>query len=211
MQSKAQQSTESVASIDYWQVIKNRYGVILLTFLLVFMTAAVITSVMPRKYESSSVVQVHPSMLAIAPQTHSGTLMTRHYMENEFETITAAQTLMEAADALDLPSRWDMDLNGSVETLSQIVIANPIRGTDFIEITVRHANAEDAKDISKAITSAYIARRNRTELERAKKALEALRSLKDAVAELEKRQAEPRKGWRHLGQERFLRAMYSFV
>jgi uncharacterized protein involved in exopolysaccharide biosynthesis len=162
MQSKAQQSTESVASIDYWQVIKNRYGVILLTFLLVFMTAAVITSVMPRKYESSSVVQVHPSMLAIAPtrggtQTHSGTLMTRHYMENEFETITAAQTLMEAAAALDLPSRWDMELNDSVETLSKIVMANPIRGTDFIEITVRHANAEDAKDISKAITSAYIA------------------------------------------------------
>ena len=179
MQSKAQQSTESVASIDYWQVIKNRYGVILLTFLLVFMTAAVITSVMPRKYESSSVVQVHPSMLAITPtrggsQTHSGTLMTRHYMENEFETITAAQTLMEAADALDLPSRWDMELNESVETLSEIVMANPIRGTDFIEITVRHANAEDAKDISKAITSAYIARRNRTELERAKKSLEAL-------------------------------------
>ncbi|MDB4354008.1 polysaccharide biosynthesis tyrosine autokinase [Akkermansiaceae bacterium] len=179
MQTKPNSQTEAPASIDYWQVIKNRYGVILLTFLLVFMTAAVITSVIPRKYESSSVVQVHPSMLAIAPtrggaQQHSGTFMTRNYMENEFQTITASQTLTEAAEALDLPSRWDMDLDRTVKILTQIVNANPTRGTDFIEIAVRHANAEDAKDISKAITNAYIARRNRTEMSRAEKALEAL-------------------------------------
>jgi succinoglycan biosynthesis transport protein ExoP len=179
MQSNAQQPSESAGSIDYWQVIKNRYGVILLTFLLVFMTAAVITSVMPRKYESASVVQVHPSMLAIAPtrggsQSNAGSLMTRNYMENEFETITAARTFLEAAEALDLPSRWDMDMDKSVEVLTGIVSAIPKRGTDFIEITVRHANAEDAKDISKAITTAYITRRNKMEMDRAKKALEAL-------------------------------------
>jgi uncharacterized protein involved in exopolysaccharide biosynthesis len=72
MQGKSQPITESTGSIDYWQVIKNRYGVILLTFLLVFMTAAVITSVMPEKYESSSVVQVHPSMLSINPIGNGG-------------------------------------------------------------------------------------------------------------------------------------------
>ncbi|MDB4317613.1 Wzz/FepE/Etk N-terminal domain-containing protein, partial [bacterium] len=105
MQSKPQQQAETGGSIDYWQVIKNRYGVILLTFLLVFMTAAVITSVMPRKFQSSAVVQVHPSMIAIAPrpggsQMSAGSFATRNYIENEFETITAAQTLIEAAEAL---------------------------------------------------------------------------------------------------------------
>ncbi|MGJ8695441.1 MAG: GumC family protein [Verrucomicrobiaceae bacterium] len=180
MQSKGQQPTDFGHSIDYWQVIKNRYGVILLTFLLVFMTAAVITSVMPRKYESTSVVQVHPSMIAISPTgranntANPGTMMTRHYMENEFESIIAPQTLSEAAVAIDLESRWDLDLEGSVDVLKKIVQAVPRRGTDFIEISVRHANSEDAKDIAEAIADAYINRRNRTEHNRAKEALDAL-------------------------------------
>lgn len=38
MNQPSQQSEVNLHAIDYWQVIKNRYGVILLTFLLVFMT-----------------------------------------------------------------------------------------------------------------------------------------------------------------------------
>ena len=40
-QQNINQSEASLHAIDYWQVLKNRYGVILLTFLLVFLTAAV--------------------------------------------------------------------------------------------------------------------------------------------------------------------------
>ncbi|MEJ6580748.1 MAG: polysaccharide biosynthesis tyrosine autokinase [Akkermansiaceae bacterium] len=171
--------SDSAPSIDYWQVVKNRYGVILLTFLLVFMTAAVITSVMPPKYESTSVVQVHPSMITISPigqsgQSGLGTLMTRNYMENEFEWINAPETLTEAAERLDLPARWTMDLEDVVKTLRGIVATNPRRGTDFIEITVRHSKPEEAKEIAEAISAAYVARRNREELERAESALVAL-------------------------------------
>jgi len=43
------QSEAAQQAIDYWQILKNRYGVLLLTFLLVFLTAAVITYVMPKK------------------------------------------------------------------------------------------------------------------------------------------------------------------
>lgn len=179
MQNKGLENSEITGSIDYWQVLKNRYGVILLTFLLVFMTAAVITSVMPRKYQSSTVVQVHPSMITMSPtgrgvQSNPGTLITARYMENEFETIIAPQTLEEAALALDLPGRWEEDLDKVVILLKDIVRATPKRGTDFIEIVVRHANAEDAKDISEMLADAYIARRNRTERERAEKSLRTL-------------------------------------
>ena len=52
------QSETAQQAIDYWQILKNRYGVLLLTFLLVFLTAAVITYVMPKKYESIALVEV---------------------------------------------------------------------------------------------------------------------------------------------------------
>ncbi|MGC6425856.1 MAG: polysaccharide biosynthesis tyrosine autokinase [Akkermansiaceae bacterium] len=100
--------------------------------------------------------------------------MTARYMENEFETIIAPKTLEEAAMALGLTSRWEMDINEVVEVLEGIVRTTPRRGTDFIEIAVRHANPEDAKDISEMIADAYIARRNSTEKDRAEKSLRTL-------------------------------------
>ena len=171
--------SDSAPSIDYWQVVKNRYGVILLTFLLVFMTAAVITSVMPEKYESTSVVQVHPSMITISPTGHSGqasigSVMTRSYMENEFETINAPETLRQAAETLDLPRLWSKDMDDVVLELRKMIRTNPRRGTDFIEITVRHSKPEEAKEIADAISTAYVKRRNDEERKRAEEALEAL-------------------------------------
>lgn len=179
MQGNSQPGGDPAPSIDYWQVIKNRYGVILLTFLLVFMTATVITLVMPKKFESTSVVQVHHSMMTISPtggsnQSQIGTMATRQFMENEFETITAPQTLRQAATEMKLPSRWSKDLDDVVTELQGIVRASPKRGTDFIEIKVRHAVAEEAKQIADAVAKAYVNRRNSTERERAEKALDAL-------------------------------------
>lgn len=170
---------ESAPSIDYWQVLKNRYGVILLTFLLVFMTASVITLVMPEKYESVSVVQVHPSVMAISPigntgATNPGTMMTPSYMQNEFETIIAPETLKMAAQDIKLPTRWDKDLDTVVTILENLVETTPRMGTDFIEIKVRHAEPDDAKAIADAVAKAYIERREAAEVNRAEMALKAL-------------------------------------
>ncbi len=179
MQGSNQTTIDSTPSIDYWQVLKNRYGVILLTFLLVFMTAAVITSVMPEKYESTSVVQVHPSTIAIAPFRNAGGVnpgaqMTAQYMQNEFETIVAPETLRRAAKKAQLPTLWGMEMEDVISNLKGIVETTPRRGTDFIEINVRHAKASDAKAIAGAVAEAYIERRKSTEEERAQKALDAL-------------------------------------
>ena len=179
MQENNNLGNESSNSIDYWQVIKNRYGVILLTFLLVFMTAAVITSVMPRKFQSMSIVQVHPSMIAINPVGNSmganpGAQMTRNYMENEFQTIIAAETLKMAAEKINLPTRWSMDMDEATAVLKGVVNASPMRGTDFIQITVKHAKPDDAKEIADAVAVAYMARRKQSEVSRAKRALDAL-------------------------------------
>lgn len=179
MQGTNVRKADVAPSVDYWQVVKNRFGVIVLTFLLVFMTAAVITSVMPRRYESSSVVQVHPSVLLMTPflrgsQMTPGSTMTPRYMENEFETITAPETLAEAAKSIELPARWGLDMDSTIKTLENVVDTIPIRGTDFIQIIVTHANPEDAKEIAEAVSRAYIERRNSTEEGRALEALEAL-------------------------------------
>ena len=189
MQGSNQTNIESTPSIDYWQILKNRYGVILLTFLLVFMTAAVITSVIPEKYESTSVVHVHPSTIAITPfrgqsSVNPGSQMTAQYLQNEFETIIAPETLKQAAEMAQLPAQWEMEMDVVVNILKGIVETTPRRGTDFIEINVRHASASDAKDIAESVAEAYILRRKKTEEDRAKKALKALDNEKRELSDL---------------------------
>jgi capsular exopolysaccharide synthesis family protein len=190
-----QSSEAALHAVDYWQVIKNRYGVILLTFLLVFMTAAVITYVMPKKYESTAVVQVNPrtAELTIFGRGNSeaaGGRMTPQFFGTEFEVIKSQKVLKRVVVALDLTKRWGVDADEALQKLKNIVDTQNIRGTELITIQVRHTNAEDARDVAKEVAKAYRERRAELENERASQALAklegALREQEDQVEEKRK-------------------------
>src|SRR6478735_4365107 len=94
--SSPQQNEAALHAVDYWQVIKNRYGIILLTLLLVFMTAAVITYVMPKKYESEAVIEVKPRDTGDSPLMIGSTrpsMMTPQFFGTEFEKIKSRNSL----------------------------------------------------------------------------------------------------------------------
>jgi hypothetical protein len=77
-----------------------------------------------------------------------------------------------------------------VSQLKQMVKTDQIRGTELIEIRVRHGKAQDARDIAEAVTEAYKERREDVEEERASRALAALqnevRAQEDAVEDKRK-------------------------
>jgi succinoglycan biosynthesis transport protein ExoP len=172
-------SEASLHAIDYWQVVKNRYGVILLTFLLVFMTALVITYVMPKKYESTAVVQVRPK--GTGTQVIEGVSSNRDvdmgptFFPTEFAVIKAQKTLDAAIENLDLVNRWNTDLESVRQTLKGIVNAQDIRGTSLIEIRVRFNDAKDAQKIAKEVAEAYRERRKKLQGDYADQALDELR------------------------------------
>jgi succinoglycan biosynthesis transport protein ExoP len=172
-------SEASLHAIDYWQVVKNRYGVILLTFLLVFMTALVITYVMPKKYESTAVVQVRPK--GTGTQVIEGVSSNRDvemgptFFPTEFAVIKAQKTLDAAIENLDLVNRWGTDLESVRQTLKGIVNAQDIRGTSLIEIRVRFNDAKDAQKIAKEVAEAYRERRKKLQGDYADQALDELR------------------------------------
>ncbi len=172
------QSEAALHAVDYWQVIKNRYGVILLTFLLVFMTALVITYVMPKKYESKAVVQVRPkgTSTVLMPGMENRNLveMNQTFFPTEFEVIRSQKTLDAAIEDLDLVNKWNSDPESVRRTLRGIVDAQNIRGTALIEIRVRYNDPKDAQMIAKAVSEAYRERRTAQQGEYASQALEQL-------------------------------------
>jgi len=180
MNQSSHQSEANLHAIDYWQVIKNRYGVILLTFLLVFMTALVITYVMPKKYESKAVVQVKPKgagklLIAGVPDNSSAMDNGSTFFPTEFEVIKAQKTLDTAIDHLDLVNLWNSEQEAVRRTLRSIVDAQNIRGTSLIEIRVRYSDAKDAQAIAKAVSEAYRERRTKIQADYASQAMDQLR------------------------------------
>lgn len=122
-----------------------------------------------RPTESTVVVQIHPAVMGIQPG--NGILLTKNYMENEIESITAPATLEAAAKTLNL------DLKNDKEALTQLrksISVSPRRGTDLLEIKVHHKDPTQAVTIANAVADAYMTRRNQSEKQRAEAALKAL-------------------------------------
>jgi succinoglycan biosynthesis transport protein ExoP len=177
MQQQNFQSEATLHAVDYWQVIKNRYGVILMTLLLVFMTSAVITYVMPKKYQSTAVVQVKPSTRMLQPfgnENLGANPMTPQFFATEFEVIRSQLTLKLVVQQLNLMTRWGMTEEDAIGALRNIVDAQNIRGTDLITIMVKHTGPVDARDVATEVYEAYKRRREARESEAAEEGLKEL-------------------------------------
>ncbi len=182
-------------AIDYWQVIKNRYGIILLTLLLVFMTAAVITYVMPKKYESQAVIELKQRSQGISPfegdsRSYGSSPVTANFFGTEFEKIKSSNSLAKVVENLELVNRWGVDKENAIQILKGIIVTNNIRGTDLISITVRHTDKEDARNVTAEVARAY--KTYRTEIE-SRDIDKGLYELNKAVREQEDKVEERRK------------------
>lgn len=190
------QSETLLHAVDYWQVIKNRYGIILLTLLLVFMTAAVITYLMPRKYESQALLQVKPpgAVMTVLGPNYNELAGARSYSQNffatEFETIQSRNILLKVVEKLHLPARWDVDKETALNIVRGSINVQNLRGTDHISIRVRHKDKDDARNIAEELTLSYKDYRESNQREEANRTLlelgKAVRDQEDKVEERRK-------------------------
>ncbi|PQJ29371.1 GumC family protein [Rubritalea profundi] len=173
-------SDATLHAVDYLQILKNRYGIILLTFILVVLTAAVITYVMPKKYEAIAVVKINP--LGTNNQvlgSGSSALMTRQFFGTEFKKIESDENLKRAAELVQLPQKMQISTDEAILVLKGGLSARQERGTDLIEISLRMVkdNRQYVKPATEAIALAYsemrinqeTKRRDKTRVELAKK------------------------------------------
>ena len=111
--------------------------------------AAVITYIMPKQFESETVIELKPL------SGDSASSMTPQFFGNEFEKIKSRNSLGKVVDHLALVEKWGLDKEAAIQILKGIVTAQNIRGTDLISIRVRHTNKEDARDIAAEVGRDY--------------------------------------------------------
>jgi len=146
---------------DYWQVIRNRYEVILLSLLLVFATAAVITSLMPEKFQSTVVVQLHNITNTrgnLSDDITPGQLLyaSPNFIANQFERISSDLVLLRVVQEVDLVNRWRLnDEKQAVNRLRRALNTQSRRGTDVVEIRVTDEDPDLAAIIAQNVYQSY--------------------------------------------------------
>ena len=118
--------------------------------------SAVITYVMPKKYESEIVVELRePSDASATDAAPTGSQSFKFKFETELEKMRSGNTLGSVVDALELIQRWSVDKQEAIQILKGSLSTQQIDGTDLVSIRMRHTHKEDARDIAAAVVQAY--------------------------------------------------------
>ncbi len=181
-------------AMDSWQVLKNRIGPIILSFLLVFAVAAIITYIMPRKYRGQVKMKIERDSNIVKTDQladkNDPTLFTDTGFKTEFESLTMAETLYPVVDKLDLAREWGLPdrrmalgkLLGNLEPQAAIK-------SDYVTIDFFDEDPARAAKIANAIAASYMEKRVAIDREAKEKALAVLKS---QITELEQQSAQAR-------------------
>lgn len=176
-------------ALDYWQIVRNRYGVILLAFFLVFMTAGVITYILPREFLGKVRLEINKASqdwdlfqtTALGPGQD---IMGMNFVQTQFQIISSKETLYLVIDDLDLVKRWGLSTKqAAYRMLLSMLRTEEVRGTDLIDIYIYHTEAEEAAELANEVADMYRSRRQEQELARSNRALASLEQQLDKQRE----------------------------
>ena len=179
--------------LDYWRVIRVRWILILLAFLLVLLTAAIVTYFQPREFQSSVFIEVKstaqnmrifgsnldPNMPIHDPQL----------APTVYQVIQRTGVLYPVIEDLKLQEVWATKgitptREQAYQRLRSKLRVEEVRNTDLLQISVFSTNPQEAADIANKIVSVYQSTRVDEEKEIMNRAVV---SMNDEVAKQQKK------------------------
>jgi succinoglycan biosynthesis transport protein ExoP len=178
--------------LDYWRIIRIRKTVILAVFLLVVITATLVTFILPESFSSTARIKIERDQSDIVDMAGRGGMMPYdpYFIQTEFELIQSEAILGKVINDLDLNREWGkkyangepLKTSETMALLKSRMDLRPVRNTSLIEIRVFSEKPEEAAKIANAIAEAYRAHRleQRTQLSRG-----GIKALEERFAEQE--------------------------
>ena len=107
----------SLHFLDYWRIIRIRKTVIISVFLLIAITATVVTFILPESYSSTARIEINSDVTDIpnmtgSMQAYGGAGYDPYLIQTEFEIMQSEKVLGRVIDALDLNNKWGAKYNG---------------------------------------------------------------------------------------------------
>jgi capsular exopolysaccharide synthesis family protein len=168
--------------LDYWRVIRIRWVLVLLAFLLVLITAAIFTYFQPREYQSSVFVEVkstaeNPRIFGQGDPNQP--IHDPQLAPTVYQVIQRTGILYPVIEQLALQEKWARDGRRPSRELTYQMLRNKldvdeVRNTDLLQISVFDASPQLAADIANKIVSVYQDRRVQEEKEILNRAVTAM-------------------------------------
>jgi capsular exopolysaccharide synthesis family protein len=160
----APQPETALHFLDYWRIIRIRKTVILAVFLLVAITATVVTYILPVSYASSVRIKVEGDVSDIPGLAERPT--ARNYdpylLQTEFEVIQSQAVLPKVIEILGLNEKWakryNMDGLKTTDTMRLLkgrLDVRQFRNTTLMEVRVFSEDPNEAAVIANAIAEVY--------------------------------------------------------
>ena len=151
--------------LDYWRIIRIRKTVILAVFLLVVITATLVTFILPESYSSSARIKIERDQSDIQGFMGPSALQNYdpYFIQTEFEVIQSELILSQVVEQAHLQEKWGKAYaNGerltkleAIGLLKRKMSLHPVRNTVLIEIQVFSENKDEAAELANAIAKAY--------------------------------------------------------
>ena len=176
---------------DYMQVLRGRWKTVLLVFLLVFVSSAVITKMMTPKYMSGMTFEIKQPRdlinVAVGGEGNPIAAMADNaaYMQTQFEILVSQQNLIAVANKLDLPNEWQVDETTASGILMGMIKVMPRKNTNLVDISVTSNDPRVSQQVCQAVVDCYKELREEKENavinEAINKRYEVLRSRQDEL------------------------------
>jgi len=151
--------------LDYWRIIRIRKTVILAVFLLVVITATLVTFILPESFSSTARIKVERDQSDIQSLTgqNYASAYDPYFIQTEFEVIQSELILGPVVKELRLDEEWGKRWNGgqrytqneALTILKRNIDLRPVRNTSLIEIRVYSEKPDEAASIANAIAETY--------------------------------------------------------
>ena len=151
--------------LDYWRVIRVRFGIVLLTFLLVLISTAVVTYLLPKKYAAKTTLELHMDVEyangAFTPDgVNKPAGQDPRYLQTQFEIIQSKDVMYPVIESQGLPQKWAVEgqplsREACFYRLRGMMTLKEIHGTELLELTITSTSPEEARDLVNAVAQNY--------------------------------------------------------
>lgn len=151
--------------LDYWRIIRIRKTVILAVFLLVVITATLVTFILPQSFAGEARIRVErdrSDIQGFTERTPYGGAFDPYFIQTEFEVIQSEVILSKVVEKLNLNVEWAKKMGvGTLKTTDTMrfirgrIDLSPVRNTSLIKIRAFSDNSDEAAQLANALAEAY--------------------------------------------------------
>ena len=149
--------------LDYWRVIRIHWVLVVLAFLIVLVTAAVVTYFQPREYQGLVFIEVkstaeNPRIFGV--EGPNIPIHDPQLAPTVFQVIQRTGVLYPVIEQLKLQQKWAMggrplSREQAYQKLRYHLQVDEVRNTDLLQISVFDTNPQEAADIANKIVEVY--------------------------------------------------------